>query len=131
MEREITVFDTTLRIETRCTPVFTFICPQCKATAYEEIVDFDLETPIECPKCGYYEEAWMFPHTIDKTKQLWTVGGHYTNDSPAIMPLMEVVKQFLWCRRDELIFVHGCEPHVLGTLKECIEALRKAGYLEE
>jgi len=116
----------TFEVEVRESPVFTFRCPRCRQVVYRGAVGFDLEEPWECPECQFYEELWMFPHTLDGA--LFTVGGHYTNDPMTELPIEDVLKMFLWCESQESILVHGAKPHVLGTFEECVEALREFGF---
>jgi len=130
MKKRFEVFGKEVEIEVTETPIFEFVCPRCKRRLYKGVVDWNLEEWRSCANCGWKEESWLFPHTLCGSN-LWTVGGHYGNDPPVALPIETVLEFFFWCVRDKAILVHGCEPHVLGTLKECIEALRKAGYLEE
>jgi len=124
--RTVEIWGRELTFEVEESPVFTFLCPRCGDLVYRGVVDFDLEEPRECQGCGFWEEFWLFPHTLDQ--RLFTVGGHYTNDPMTALPLEDVLKMFLWCEREEQIFVHGAEPHVLGTFEECVEAMREFGY---
>jgi len=124
--RTVKIWDRELTFEGEKSPVFAFLCPRCAGVVYRGVVDFDLEIEWDCPSCGFYEELWMFPHTLDG--KLFTVGGHYTNDPLTELPLEFVLKMFLWCEAKEPILVHGAEPHVLGTFEECVEALREYGF---
>jgi len=118
----------TFEVEVRETPVFTFLCPRCEAVVWKGAVNFDPETELACIECGWEDELWLFPHTLDG--KLFSVGGHHINEPMTTMSVEAVLKYFLWCERpeDEFILVHGAEPHVLGTFEECVEEMRRHGY---
>jgi len=123
MKKKITVDNITLDIEVMETPLFRFVCPRCKHVLFEGVANFDMESEFECIRCGFEDEAWFFPHTIVGSN-LWTIGGHYTNDPLTSFDLETVVEYFLWPKLKSLP-VHGGAPHHLGTLEECCKkALR-------
>ena len=109
------------------TPVFRFECPNDRALVYEGPVGFDMEDQFDCPECGLSEEAWMFPHTIVGTN-LWTIGGHYSNDPLVELDYKDVIGFFIWPKFPKDM-VHGAGEDILGTFEECVNSLRKQGII--
>lgn len=133
METKVELLGKTYMIQTVNTPVFEFLCPQClvakcRTVVYEGAVGFDMEDWMECNECNWGQEAWMFPHTIKGT-DLWTVGGHYSNDPLSELSLETVLAMFVWPKKPT-VGVHGCDPHFIGTLDECIQELKNANLIE-
>ena len=127
---KISMYGKELEIQVQSTPIFQFKCPACEKIVYEGIVDFDMENEETCEECGWEDEIWMFPHTI-LGSNLWTIGGHYSNDPLSHLPLKDTVHYFLWLIADDQKMVHGRSPYHLGTYEECVEKLREAGLMKK
>src|SRR5574337_653508 len=129
MNAETIIAEVRKKAKTVRTPIFQFKCPVCQSLILEGPVTFDMEDQFDCSKCGFSEEAWMFPHTILGTGR-WTIGGHYSNDPLAELSFDEVIGFFTWPINPQGI-VHGAGDDVFGTFEECVASLKKQGIIKE